>query len=122
MHSLVLQVDPVPASRPRVTRNGITYYAEPYRSFKNEVPKVITAVWDDDPIVADVKVTIRCFVKRPKTTKLTVPRPDVDNFAKAVLDAMNGIVLADDRQVVELVATKAWAAVGEEGRVEVTIE
>lgn len=32
--------------------------------------------------------------------------PDIDNLAKFVLDAMNGIVYEDDRQVVELLASK----------------
>jgi len=34
---------------------------------------------------------------------------DVDNVAKAVLDALSGIAWADDCQVVELTATKSWS-------------
>lgn len=36
-------------------------------------------------------------------------RPDVDNFAKAVLDGLNGIVWRDDSQVVQLTATKHYS-------------
>lgn len=38
-----------------------------------------------------------------------VARPDVDNFAKAVLDGLNGIVWRDDSQVVELRASKHYS-------------
>lgn len=38
-------------------------------------------------------------------------KPDLDNVAKAVLDALNGIVYVDDKQVVRLTATKRYAAV-----------
>lgn len=53
-------------------------------------------------------------VARPTT-------PDVDNFAKAALDALQGdpakrrpVVIHDDRSVVELVARKWYAAEGED--------
>nr|DAQ86101.1 MAG TPA: Endodeoxyribonuclease RusA [Caudoviricetes sp.] len=45
--------------------------------------------------------------------------PDADNIAKAVLDGLNGVVYADDKQIVELKVIKAYAEVP---RVEVTIE
>lgn len=37
-------------------------------------------------------------------------KPDVDNFAKLALDACNGVVYADDAQVVELTVAKWYAA------------
>ena len=120
--SFLLRIDPVPASRPRVTRNGISYYADPYKSFKKDAPAIIRSTYKSEPITGLVNVHIKCYVLRPKTTKLLTPRPDVDNYAKAVLDAMNGIVLEDDRQVVKLVVEKCWAAVGADGGIEVGIE
>jgi len=35
-------------------------------------------------------------------------RPDVDNYVKAILDAINTIVVADDSQIVELHAAKKF--------------
>lgn len=41
---------------------------------------------------------------------LEIPgKPDLDNVAKAVLDAMNGVVYVDDVQVVRLLVTKAYS-------------
>jgi Holliday junction resolvase RusA-like endonuclease len=38
-------------------------------------------------------------------------RPDVDNYVKAAFDMLNGIVVADDSLVVELVAIKRFGPV-----------
>jgi Holliday junction resolvase RusA-like endonuclease len=38
-------------------------------------------------------------------------KPDIDNVAKAFLDAMNGTVYLDDTQVVELNIKKVYSAV-----------
>ncbi len=47
-----------------------------------------------------------------------VTRPDVDNVAKLVLDAMNGIAYRDDSQVVSLTVDK-WFS--ERPRIEITV-
>lgn len=35
-------------------------------------------------------------------------KPDLDNLVKYYLDCMNGIVFADDKQIVELAASKEY--------------
>ena len=45
-------------------------------------------------------------------------KPDCDNIAKVILDALNGIAYHDDSQVVELVVHKHYA---ETTRVNVTL-
>ena len=45
-------------------------------------------------------------------------KPDADNLAKIVCDALNGIAYEDDRQVVELIVRKRW---GDDGNVEVRL-
>jgi Holliday junction resolvase RusA-like endonuclease len=46
------------------------------------------------------------------------PKCDVDNLAKGVLDALNGVAFADDSQIVELHVTKSY---GDVGRTEVKL-
>lgn len=41
-------------------------------------------------------------------TRLPTSRPDVDNFAKLVLDAANGVLWPDDSAVVELAVSKRY--------------
>ena len=36
-------------------------------------------------------------------------KPDIDNVAKAVFDAMNGIVFQDDKQIVNQMVTKRYS-------------
>lgn len=60
-----------------------------------------------------VGVRITCYRPMPKTRPKKVEsepdtyRPDVDNIAKLVLDALNGQAWADDSQVNTLVVIKA---------------
>ena len=49
------------------------------------------------------KQTMRVQGQRP--TK----KPDVDNIAKVVLDALNGVAYEDNKQVVELKVKKVWS-------------
>lgn len=49
-----------------------------------------------------------CFNGTEKPAK----KPDVDNIAKAVLDALNGIAFLDDKQVIAMRVLKAWHYVG----------
>lgn len=57
-----------------------------------------------------VSVVVNCYVLKPKTSKLPFPKPDVDNYAKSVLDAMTDAgVWHDDTQVQELRVNKQWA-------------
>jgi Holliday junction resolvase RusA-like endonuclease len=75
-------------------------------------------------------VIVECdfFLRRPKshfgtgrnagTLKASAPThvdraPDVDKLVRACLDALTGVVFADDCQVVDLYATKAWTVSGE---------
>lgn len=36
-------------------------------------------------------------------------KPDLDNVAKAILDALNGVIYVDDKQVIKLVAEKRYS-------------
>lgn len=49
--------------------------------------------------------------KRDKAAGMILPvkKPDLDNVAKAVLDALNGLAWLDDRQVVYLYTYKVYA-------------
>lgn len=49
-------------------------------------------------------------------------RPDADNVGKCLMDAANGLLWADDAQVVRLIVEKHVAAQGESPRVEVEVK
>lgn len=116
---------PVAASRPRVSKFGHAYFSGPYKAFKERctgiVPSVLGAGFT--PVPGRLRVNVECVVTRPKTTKLMTPRGDVDNFAKACLDALNDRLWEDDKQIEHLTISKRWHdEPGVEGYFEVTIE
>jgi Holliday junction resolvase RusA-like endonuclease len=80
-----------------------------------------------EPHAEPVNVVIDLVFARPKSHLLksgvrkgapAMPRCDLDNCAKAVLDALNGIAWVDDSQVSRLVVEKSY---GMEGRTTVRI-
>ena len=62
----------------------------------------------DWPLDGPLSVSLTFNVFRPKSSKREWPsvKPDIDNYIKLVLDALNGFVWRDDCQVVKIDATK----------------
>lgn len=118
----------MPAPRPRfVVRGkfGSAYMPKEYTDWKDRAVECVRGVNDipSEPFDGPVTVDLRVLAPRPKTTKLTHPSPDVDNYAKAVLDAITQSERwwADDKQVVRLDVSKAWADAEAAPGTEVTI-
>ena len=109
-------ISPVAASRPRVSRHG-AYFAGPYKRFREDMIDLVPTVIGDSfvPYSEPLRVDVEFYVTRPKKTKLDAPRADIDNFLKAVLDALNTWVWEDDTQIIEIYASKQWTSPGEEG-------
>jgi Holliday junction resolvase RusA-like endonuclease len=109
------QISPVAASRPRLSRHG-AYLTGPYKQFRKDMVDLAEEVLGDwEPMLGLLHVDIELYIKQPKKTKLDVPRADVDNFIKAVLDSLNGYLWEDDRQIKSVYAIKQWAGKDEDG-------
>jgi len=114
--------DPVPQPRVRVsTRGG---FARAYVPSKHPVHDyrtqlaVAARLAGLTPTGEPLDVVIDAVFERPKShllkkgvkaTAPKLPRPDVDNVAKAVLDALQD-VMGDDSLVARLVVEKSWGA------------
>jgi|688.fasta_scaffold27779_17 Holliday junction resolvase RusA-like endonuclease len=123
MRSYKFPINPVAASRPRVSKFG-AYFTGPYKKFRSAAAIIINRILGRNftPMSGKLAVDIKCFVTRPKTTKLEYPRADVDNYSKAILDSLNGKLWDDDSQIIALFISKQWADCGEEGYFIVDIE
>jgi len=124
---LTYNINPIPASRPRVTRWG-TYYGKRYSNFKKEMKERTshedkenlknTVIWLEDLIFADMTFFIPMAVswskkkKSLKNEQYCDNNADLDNYEKAILDSLNGIYFKDDRQIVSQKSQKIWADKG----------
>lgn len=117
MVALEIPVNPVPLGRPRVM-NGRTFTPARSAEFADAFRWGLRAAgWRSKPITMPVSLTLR-FHRRHQGNN----RGDLDNLVKAVLDAGNGWLWADDRQIVELHASFAEAGSHVDGRIELTID
>ena len=123
--------EPVPQPRPRVsTRGGFARAYVPakhpvhaYRDAIAAAARAAGAGVHGEP----VSVVIDFVWERPKShlrksgvkpDAPALPRPDLDNTTKAVLDSLNGVAWEDDSQVQRLVVEKSY---GPEARTTVRI-
>jgi Holliday junction resolvase RusA-like endonuclease len=113
--------NPVPASRPRVTKWG-TYYSKTYKDWMRWAEANIPE-GGDPPLPGHYDVVLEFIVAKPRTSKLTRPVGDVDNYAKAILDVLTKKgYWPDDADVVCLQASKRFAHEDEEPRTEAFIK
>lgn len=92
--------DPVPKARPRQGKGGHTYTPQRTIDAEDAIAWALRAAYKGRPTsqLVTISLAFRCATRR---------RADVDNLAKLVLDAGNGIVYLDDQQVGRLVVDVA---------------
>lgn len=128
--------EPVAQGRPRFsTRGSFVKAYDPAKSkdYKAYVKLVAAAAMNErslKPFDGAISVDIKAFVSVPKSKSKKfreaaliceirpTKKPDCDNIAKILLDAMTGIVYEDDKQIVKLSVEKYYDEVP---RVEVAI-
>ena len=122
--------DPVPQPRPRVsTRGGFARAYVPAKHPVHAYREALAAAAREAGLTQTgeaLSVVIDAVFVRPKShlrkagvkpDAPALPRPDVDNIAKAVLDALQD-VMGDDTAVARLVVEKSY---GQEARTTVRI-
>lgn len=107
--------DPVPASRPRVTRWGV-YYSKTYSSWKKLAEENTASGPLELAATTPLVVIVESVCKKAKSSKLAFPKGDTDNYAKGPLDVITKAegYWCDDKQVVWLLSGKRFAAPGED--------
>lgn len=100
----------VGSARPRVTKHG-TYIPARTRKYRKAIQDAFIASCGGrvSPIPKGTPVKLSIIVQRalPKSRPRKIDsesdtfKPDVDNIAKNVMDALNGLAWDDDSQVVE---------------------
>jgi Holliday junction resolvase RusA-like endonuclease len=134
MPTVTMRLDAIPSGqgRARVASRGkfaTVYKAAGDRDNEATIAALAAAHRPASPIAGPVSINFVAVMPRPKSmcgvskrtglplkapdTYLHTGKPDLDNLAKALLDALKGWWL-DDAQVCDLQASKAVAAFGEQ--------
>nr|DAD96061.1 MAG TPA: Endodeoxyribonuclease RusA [Myoviridae sp. ctpjm1]DAQ10774.1 MAG TPA: Endodeoxyribonuclease RusA [Caudoviricetes sp.] len=125
--SLLIRINGMPQGkgRPRFTKQGRTYTPQKTRRYEEAVRGAAMLAAraqgfvkhdDDTPLEACISAWFPIPASWPKKKReaarsgalYPVVKPDADNIAKAVLDALNGIAFHDDRQVVSCTVRKRY--------------
>ncbi len=125
---LFIPGNPVPQGRPRACIRG--KHASVYEDAKSKDWKKTIAVhawayirecspgekWHQSAwqlIDTAIKLNVEFRLLRPKSVSVKkrpdpITRPDLDNYVKAVKDALTGVLWRDDSQIIELEAKKVY--------------
>lgn len=118
---------PIGKGRPRFTKTGRVFTDAKTIAAEGAVKRAWLAAGEPRFFDAPLAVEILLLVPRPKShlrknarlsaAGLREPhcmrKPDLDNVAKLVLDALNGLAYRDDAQVVQLHISRRWSEVPE---------
>ena len=127
MIAFVIDGAAVPKQRPRITRGRQAYTPKKTRDYEERVRKSFRSSYHGDVPVFDagtpVKVCIEVIQQIPKSWSNskhlkaergeiapTTRNGDLDNIAKSILDACNGLVYEDDAQVTLLIVSKRYGS------------
>ena len=125
--------DIVGKQRPRVNMyTGNVYTPNKTKDYEEYIRQSFFLKYKQiEPITNRVNVEITAYLKVPKMTNKTnkkmminneispLKKPDIDNIAKVVLDALNNYVIKDDIQVSKISIEKMYA---EEEKLYIKIE
>lgn len=123
---LKLDIEPVAKARPRFTRYGRTYTPKKTADFEKQIREAFMLKYKDETVpiwgretplvvLASFGKTIpKSYTKKKRLQCISgeiapTSKPDVDNYLKAVLDALNGLAFEDDSQIVRTVAVKQFS-------------
>jgi Holliday junction resolvase RusA-like endonuclease len=126
---IVVHGKPRGKMRPRFTRNGHSYKDPKDVEYEKQIQEAFISSGE---VKRDgyVSINIDAFYQIPKGTSKRVKalmiegkirpvvKPDLDNIAKIVLDALNGYAYKDDNQVVDCYVSKWYS---EDARIQIKI-
>ena len=105
----------VPKARPRTTKRGnraIMYTPDKTKNFENYVKLVAAQHVPEELLTSALEVRLDFLFQRPKSLPKKIryhtKKPDIDNLAKSVMDALEGIIYVNDAQVISLRVTKDY--------------
>jgi Holliday junction resolvase RusA-like endonuclease len=115
-----VNVVPIPAPRPRLSKFGTAYMPASYKAYQKAIAAQLPQV--DVPLSGELDITILFVCKPIAKSKFSTPMGDVDNFSKGLMDALTDEGWwEDDRQVMSLFVQKRFPEADEEPHIQFSI-
>lgn len=108
---LTVSGNPIPKGRPRIV-DGHAYTPKATKDYETLVRGAAALAWTQEPMIGPLSLKLVFYRANRR-------RADFDNLTKAVVDALQGIVIFDDNQIVTALIQKRFDS--ENPRVEITI-
>lgn len=120
-----MEGNPVPKGRPRFSKVGgfvRSYTPKKTSDYEAQVKAIAQQAMTREPLETPLAAFLYFRLPIPKSypkkriaaclagSERPIKKPDLDNLAKSVLDGLNGVVWADDSQIVSLHVTKVYAS------------
>lgn len=116
--STFIAMEPRPKQRPRIVHRAnckfpVAITPDETVMAENRVQGHVQGEWQpraplEGPLQVQLMFRLQKPKSKPKKACWPIGRPDVDNYAKLCLDALNGVLWRDDSQVVRLLTEKAY--------------
>jgi len=119
--SLTIPGKPFGKQRPRVTKQGIAYTPKETVNYETFVKLLYMQKYNNIKLKGPLRMTIKAFYKIPKSVSKKekelmlqniirpTKKPDMDNIAKIIADALNEVAYEDDKQIVEMQIKKFYS-------------
>ncbi len=118
-YEIVIHSEPVAKARPRLGRGRI-FTPRTTELAEHRIRETWCTSHLDVRLTGPVMLHVVVYLPQPKSvpkrarlTARPVKRPDVDNYAKTVFDALRGVAYADDGQIVQAYLAKTYTINGE---------
>jgi Holliday junction resolvase RusA-like endonuclease len=117
---ITIQTEPVAKARSRVVFNNgkIHSYTLPKTKNAQDLIRLRCMRHQDSCFGEHIPVKLTVVFYRTKSKwlprKETMPfrKSDLDNYIKTVMDAINGVLVADDAAITTILARKRWSTTG----------
>lgn len=108
-HTQTFRFNPKVKQRPRLGRRGRVFTPAQTLEFENKIREAYEGFCADKPVAVTIALYRNKFtvtVTEYDTMEPSPLRGDIDNYAKSILDGLNGVAYTDDKLVYKLQVTK----------------
>lgn len=120
VYTLEIPGKPMGKQRPKFGK-GFTYTPKKTVEYENYVKFIFQEKYGQPNLTGQIKADIKVYFDIPQSTSKVkkaemlqntvrpTKKPDCDNIAKIILDSLNGIAYADDKQIISLSVEKYYS-------------